>query len=134
MSERSLFFIDLGYVEIYEIGREMKLRTDQENMVKKAIFWQFLASQYTQLKKIVDRVQMIFYVEFLDTCYEKIRKSEEQNMVICGKKSKPLFIFISQPISKISTDLRPMRHALPLFTTRENISKFDSPYILLLQS
>ena len=37
--ERSLFFIDLKSVEIFEIGSEMKLRTGQENSVKKPVFW-----------------------------------------------------------------------------------------------
>ena len=36
--ERSLFFIDLKSVEIFEIGSEMKLRTGQENSVKNAYF------------------------------------------------------------------------------------------------
>ena len=49
----------------------MKLRDKKENLVKKAIFWQFRASQYTQQKKF-DSMPMNFYVEFLETCYEKI--------------------------------------------------------------
>ena len=53
----------------------MKLRTGQENSVKKAIFWQFRASQYTQQKNF-DCVQMSFYEEFLDTSDEKNRKSK----------------------------------------------------------
>ena len=66
----------------------MKLRAGQENSVKKAIFWQLPASQHTQLK-IFDCLQMNFYVEILDTCYEKIRKSQIQKMVIFGRKPKP---------------------------------------------
>ena len=105
----------------------MKLRTGQESSVKKAIFWQFQASQSTQQKKI-DCVQMNFYVEFLDTCYEKIRKSEVPKLSFLAENQNLLQIIISRPTSKISTDLRPVSHALLLFTTREKLSKFDSPY------
>ena len=37
-----------------------------------------------------------------------------------------------QPNSKMSTDLRPMRHAQPLLRTREKLSKFDSSYSTVL--
>ena len=87
--ERSLVFIDFRSVEIFEIGREIKLSEKKENSVKKAIFWQCRASQYTE-KKIFYRMQMNFYVKFLDNCYEKIRKSELPKMVIFGRKPKPL--------------------------------------------
>ena len=72
---------------------------------------------------------MTFYVKFLDNCYEKIRKSKVPKMIIFGENQNLLRIFISQPISNISTDLRPMRHAWPLITTIEKLSKFDSPYL-----
>ena len=65
----------------------MKLRTSQENLVKKAIFWHFLVSLQTRQKKF-DCVQMTFYVELLSTCYEKIQKSEVPKMVIFGRKTK----------------------------------------------
>ena len=67
----------------------MKLRIGQEIPVKKGIFWQFRALGL--LSKInFDCVQMSFYVEFLDTCYEDIRKSEAPKMVIFGRKPKPI--------------------------------------------
>ena len=65
----------------------MKLRSGRENSVKKAIFWQFWASQCTRLKKF-DCVQMNFYVEFLDTCYEIIRKPKVPKRVIFWPKSE----------------------------------------------
>ena len=44
----SACLIGLRSVEIFEIGWEMKLSDKKGNSVKKAIFWQFRASQYTQ--------------------------------------------------------------------------------------
>ena len=68
---------------------------------------------------------MNFYVKFLDTRYEKIWKSEALKMVSFGRKSKPL------PHLHFSSDLRPVRHVLPIFRTREKRSNFDSPYNLI---
>ena len=58
--ERSLFFVDLRSVEVFEIGQEMKLRTGQENLVKKAIFWQFQAGVSVYSAKKSDCTQTNF--------------------------------------------------------------------------
>ena len=103
----------------------MKLRTGRENSVKTATFWRFRAFQYTC-------VQMTFYVEFIDTCYEKILKSKVPKMVNLGRKPK---FFISRPILKISTDMRSMKKKRLLsYKTRENILRFDSPQQILIGS
>ena len=59
---------------------------------------------------------------------KKIENPKYQKWSILAENQNLLHIFISQPISKISTDLRPMRQTLPLFSTREKLSKLDSPY------
>ena len=69
--ERSLFFIDLKSVEIFEIGSEMKLRTGQENSVKKATFLAISGVSVYLGGTNFDHVQMTFYVKLLDTCHEK---------------------------------------------------------------
>ena len=84
MYERSLFFIDLRSVEIFEIGWELKLCIGREDSVKKAISWQSRASQCTNFIC----AQINSYVELLDTCYEIIRKSEVLKIVIFGHETK----------------------------------------------
>ena len=58
---------------------------------------------------------------------KKIENQKYLKSSFLAENRNHLRIFISQPISKIPKDLRPMRHAIPLFTTREKLSKFDSP-------
>ena len=82
LCEKSLFFIDLRSVEIFEIGRELKLRTGQEKSVKKAIFFGNSWRLSILSENNFDCVRMNFYVEFFDTCYEKIRKLKIPKWVI----------------------------------------------------
>ena len=101
----------------------MKLRTGQENSVKKAIFWQFRSSPDTQLKHF-DCVQMNLKVEFLDTSYEKIRKSEVPKMVIFGRKPKPLaHLHFTINFKNFNESETYKACALPLLTTREKTFK-----------
>ena len=100
----------------------MRLRFSKENSVKKAIFLAVPA-----IKKF-DCVQINSYLEFLDACCKKIANQKYQKWSFLEENQNVFRIFISQLISKISTDPRPMRNTLNLFTTREKLSKFDSPY------
>ena len=67
----------------------MKLRSGEENSAKKPSFGNSWRLSIVSKKKF-DCVQMPFYLEFLDTCYEETRKSEVPKMVIFGRKSIPL--------------------------------------------
>ena len=55
-----------------------------------------------------------------------MKKFETRNWSFLVENQNLLRIVISQPISKISKHLRPLRHALPLLRTKERLSKFDS--------
>ena len=58
--EKSLFFIDLRSVEIFEIGSEMKLRTGQGNSVQNASFLAIPAVSVYSAKRILIVCNWIF--------------------------------------------------------------------------
>ena len=79
-------------------------------------------------KKILIVCKWIFVKSYSVPVMKIFGNQKYQKWSFLAENQNLLRIFISQPISEISVDLRPMRYALRLFKTREKLSKFDSPY------
>ena len=117
--------IGLRSVDIFLIGWEMKMRKRSWFSAKNDHFWHFWFSNFfiTVIEELYIKIHLHAIKNFFGGVYWDARNCQKRPFLT--KLFKPVRSFIFQPISKISTDQRPMRHALPLFTTREKLSKFD---------